>query len=651
MSLLTKYRPKTFDEVIGQDAVVRSLRGAIKAGTGKTFLFAGPSGTGKAQPLSSLILTPDGWKPMGEMRVGQPILGADGQTYAVTGVFPQGLRVAYRLEFDDGTSVLCDADHLWKVRGHHFARDGWLIKPTKALVEKCHSIPTMYGPAQFSSKVSLPIPPYLLGALIGDGYLSGAVISISIPATKESIRAKAGRLLPEPYRWAEHPGGSVVSPQWRIVGGCRGNSFAVIVRNLGLGLNSPLRFIPQQYKVAPYRDRLELLRGLMDTDGCCQLYSTSLGQSEKDRCRTSFSSSSEQLAHDVADLVRSLGGVAVIRHHARGNKIEFSVNVRMRVCPFSECSYKAKAWHPVSLNYGKRIRSIMRLSSVQQQCIRTSAPDGLYVTDGYNVTHNTTLARIAAAELGAVESDVQEIDAATFTGVDDMRRVTSTLVYRPIGEGKIKALIIDECQRLSSQAWDSLLKILEEPPAWVYWFFCTTEPGKVKKTIRTRCLSYDLKAVPQREILDLLDWVQEQERSKIPSDVLALCAREAQGSPRQALANMAVCASVKSRAEAVELLQSALEESAAIDLARALFGRPRWIDIQQIIADLGEVNAESVRQVVRAYGTKIALSAKSEQAAGRALEILDAFSEPFNSHDGITPVLMACAKVTILSPA
>src|SRR3990167_7232725 len=139
-----------------------------------------------------------------------------------------------------------------------------------------------------------------------------------------------------------------------------------------------------------------------------------------------------------------------------------------------------------------------------------------------------------------------EIDAATFTGIDDIRRVTETLNYRPIGAGTIRAIIVDECHRLSPAAYAALLKPLEEPPKWVYWFLCTTELGKVPANIKTRCTAYGLRAVPTPEIRVLLTDIAKKERivGKHVESVIDLCAKEATGSPRQALVFLGMCASV-----------------------------------------------------------------------------------------------------------
>lgn len=262
-------------------------------------------------------------------------------------------------------------------------------------------------------------------------------------------------------------------------------------------------------------------------------------------------------------------------------------------------------------------------------------------------TGKTTLARLAAAKIGCAPSDLSEVDAATNTGIDDMRAVAGNLLYKPLGGGT-KAIIIDEAQALSKAAVTSLLKVLEEPPEWAYWFLCTTEPSRLPEAVRTRCTRYDLKPVSFDDLVDLLDGVAKQEKlDDVPDEVVDVCASSADGSPRQALSNLSVCSEAATAKEASELLRAAESSEDAIALARALVKGAPWEEIQRILNALQEANPESVRHVVRAYITKVILSAKTEPAAGRGLELLSAFSEPFPASDSISPLVLACGKAKL----
>lgn len=271
-----------------------------------------------------------------------------------------------------------------------------------------------------------------------------------------------------------------------------------------------------------------------------------------------------------------------------------------------------------------------------------------YLLTGPSGTGKTTLARIAAKLLGCSPADLIEEDAAKNTGIENMREIIEQLMYRPLGEQAVRVVIIDEAHMLSKNAVISLLKSLEDPPSWVYWFLCTTDPNKIPKAVQTRCLTYQLKDVRQADLLKLLK--NTEEGSELEEDVLEVCVEEAHGSPRQALSNLGVCLTAQDREEALDLMHSASEDPAAFDLAKALMQGADWGELRDIMAKLKEkeVSAESVRHVIRAYMTTVVLSPKSNgKSQQNALAILEQFSTPFNSFDGMTPLVMACARLAL----
>lgn len=259
----------------------------------------------------------------------------------------------------------------------------------------------------------------------------------------------------------------------------------------------------------------------------------------------------------------------------------------------------------------------------------------------------TTLARLVSAELGAVyPGDITEIDAGQMSGVEESRQLVQTLKYKPIGKSTTKAIIINEAHRLTVAAQDSLLTAIEEPADHVYWLLTTTEGLKIRQAIRTRCTCYDLKPVSNNLLFDLLSSICDAEHFDTSDAVLDICVKEAGGSPRQAIANLAICSDIRDRAEAVKLLKSAsLEDREPIELCRMLLKRATWEQIQPILIGLQEQNAESIRQVVRAYMTKVILDSKSEKERVNALDILDQFMTPMSNYDGISPILLAVGRL------
>jgi DNA polymerase III gamma/tau subunit len=264
---------------------------------------------------------------------------------------------------------------------------------------------------------------------------------------------------------------------------------------------------------------------------------------------------------------------------------------------------------------------------------------------GPSGTGKTTLARIVAAMVGCQEKDVLDVNAATHTGIDAMRAVQEPLQYKPFGKAQSKAVVVDECHRLSGNAWDSLLKNVEEPQSYVYWFFCTTEPGKVPATIKTRCSSFTLKLVNDQDIGKLLDRVTKAEKIKLVSSVKDLVIKEAGGSPRQALVNLALVQDVDDRREAAEILKSAHSSEPVRELCQFVAqGRGSWAKAMVIISKLEDENPESIRIVVCNYIGAALKNAKSDKDACFFLGILDNFAGPYNSSEGLAPLLSAIGR-------
>jgi DNA polymerase-3 subunit gamma/tau len=270
-----------------------------------------------------------------------------------------------------------------------------------------------------------------------------------------------------------------------------------------------------------------------------------------------------------------------------------------------------------------------------------------FLLAGPSGTGKTTLARIAAHEIGADGADLIEINAARDTGVDAMRAVQDLIRHRPFTGGR-RALLVDEAHRLSGAAWDTILKDTEEPPDFAYWFFLTTNPSKVPKTIRTRSSAYNLQLVSEAELGKLVQWVCKQEDIKLASGVLDLIVRQAQGSPRQALSNLAIAYGAANQTEAARLLEAVLETDAVIDLCRALAsGNSNLMKVQALLQNLQDENPEAVRIVVTAYFTKAFLNATTERQAKLYLNVLDYFEHPYAERDGLAPLILSAARVLI----
>ncbi len=355
-------------------------------------------GVGKPNPLYTPIATPSGWVKMGDLKIGDSVFGANGKAHRILEIFPQGKIPNYRVTFNDGHSTECGIDHLWVVRdmNRRKRRLGWTTKTLRQLIEAGLQYPMSPSRNGTGRKLinkweipitqaceypssNLTIPPYIIGALIGDGYIGGKTVTISIPDEQIQIRETIDALLPSGLKTTANRYSNC--PQYHITQGPtnKTNPFKKEIAELGLNVKSGLKFIPKKYMYSSVEQRLELLRGLMDTDGSC------------DNNRVNYHTTSDTLAKNIVELVQSLGGIAYIKEYDRSKNhksTEYRVAVRTPMCPF-KLESKANQWKPSKQHLSRYIESVEYVGDVEQQCISVNSPDNTYLTEHYIVTHNS----------------------------------------------------------------------------------------------------------------------------------------------------------------------------------------------------------------------------------------------------------------------
>jgi ABC-type ATPase involved in cell division len=375
------------------DRGVKNVSFAIHPGE---FVFVtGPTGQGKAQPLDANILTPTGWVQMGNVKMGDPIIGGDGKICQVTGVYPQGKQPVYKVIFSDGTFTRCSKDHLWRVRSKRDKNEGrgWCIKPLCELTANKNNswyVPVM-PEAEFSAN-ELTMDPYLLGLILGAGELTGSRLKF-VSADTEIVEA-VKYLLPPGDRLNSISSSDQQSYNYTISKG-ESNHVTQALQELRLtGKKSEDKFVPKDYLFSSVENRLSLLQALCDTNGASGL-----------KGRVEFTSSSPQLADDLAFLARSLGGIARVDSLQKSFLIQgerklgypsfqVSFTLPQKFTAFRLKSKLETAPSPSQYQKEKSIISIELDSLEEVQCIRVGNPDSLYVTDDFIVTHNTTLLRL-----------------------------------------------------------------------------------------------------------------------------------------------------------------------------------------------------------------------------------------------------------------
>ena len=354
------------------------------------------TGKGKAQPLNALIRIPYGWKKMGDIAVGDKIIAKDGTVTEVLGVYPQGIKMVYKVIFGDGRTVECCGEHLWKVYRPNRAWeskvvDTYELDRLKRLSNNRLHI-DLIDPEQ-TADIALPIDPYVLGVLIGDGCLSERGIRFS--TADDFIIDSVKNMLPPKMevRFRGRYDYSVIST------GMQENPWLTSLRELGLaGKKSYQKFVPETYLEASSRQRLAILQGLMDTDGTA-------GKEG----RTSFATTSERLAKDVQYLARSLGCMAIItpkrtsfthRGVKKLGRLSYTVGIRSKV-PSSLFRLErkkrlAKDSNQYSNGLKLSVEAVKPVGMKPVQCISVSHPEQLYVTNDFTVTHNTATFLFAA---------------------------------------------------------------------------------------------------------------------------------------------------------------------------------------------------------------------------------------------------------------
>jgi DNA polymerase III gamma/tau subunit len=236
----------------------------------------------------------------------------------------------------------------------------------------------------------------------------------------------------------------------------------------------------------------------------------------------------------------------------------------------------------------------------------------------------TTMARIVAAEFGAIGMDLSEIDVADFRGIETARKIRERMNYKPM-EGSVRAYLLDECHMLTTEAQTALLKALEDTPEHVCFLLCTTEPNKLKGTVRDRCHKAEVRTIPEEDLDQLLRDVAKAEDKAVSRKAREKIASMCEGSPRAALTMLDAVIDLPRReqAESVKAIEDA--EKQAIDLCRAIANKRPWTEIKEIIAGLRKTTgAEEARRAIMGYFTSAMLGKGSDKSA---YLFLDAFRE------------------------
>lgn len=363
---------------------------------------------GRSQPIFTNVLTPEGWRPIGDLQVGDLVIGSNGEPTPVLGVYPQGERDIYRVAAQDGSWTLCCGEHLWTVRTASDKRRDkpWRVLETQEMIgnlraghARRYELPLLTAPVCLPER-EVPMDPYALGLLLGDGCLTGSTTP-SFATEDPELAVALESVLPGVA--VHHKGGPdyvlnrVKSPGDVVT---LENPVTRVLRDLDLlRTRSNSKFVPDVYLENSAEVRLAVLQGLLDSDGGPVV--------QKDRtCRVQYATTSVLLRDDVIALVRSLGGVAYTRRRAaegrtpgraKGRDVGYRhdahvVDIRLPegIEPF-RLARKLDRYHEAG-GGGRPMRFIDSIEPAGREetvCIQVAAEDSLYVTQDYLLTHNT----------------------------------------------------------------------------------------------------------------------------------------------------------------------------------------------------------------------------------------------------------------------
>lgn len=353
------------------------------------------AGTGKAQPLDTVIPTPNGNKTLGDIRVGDMVFDANGEPTMVLGVFNQGNQKAYKVTFNDGRSTICAGEHLWSYYGYG---DKLVTETLNSMMQRSiiagsrgsrYSIPSCKC-VQYTTSEQF-VDPYVMGVFLGGGSCSSKYLSLS--SSDEEIVSEVASILgceykkntDKNYSWSFYKDGQCVKTE------------DVFGKYPEVMTTCDKKRIPPAYIYADKEQRYNILQGLFDTDG-----GTSIAES---RFNVRYTSINKDLLCDMLKIVYSLGFTGTITEDKRdqySSGICYNSHIKVPN-DFKEKLFRLQRKRDIAsrahLSDKRRkydriaIRNIEDLGyECEMVCIYVDNKEHLYLTNDYIVTHNTTVA-------------------------------------------------------------------------------------------------------------------------------------------------------------------------------------------------------------------------------------------------------------------
>lgn len=379
-------------------------RGWVK---GHLVMNSAPSGHGKAQPVDTIIPTPNGNRRLGDIKIGDYVFDRYGNPTKVLGVYPQGVIDNYKVTFKDGRVTYCNNEHLWNVTYHNYHK--WVNKTVNTdfiinhLNKKYHTaiaIPTCNA-VEYEEK-DVNIDPYVFGCFLGDGCCT--IDELQLSSKDEELVNEVGRLINaipiyrKDYHWAFNINNNI---ETRLNGANYNKFYHTKQFFKGYEKNiicySYEKSIPDVYKYGSIQQRYALLQGLFDTDGSIDVTSN--------KYTVSYTTTSVKLKDDIMEILYSLGYVAYCgkyHHKNRDCKDTYVIRVKsdnkdkslfFRLSRKKQIAEKSLQFIQYQDNHKLIFDSVEKMSTpCEMVCIYVDNEEHLYLTNDYIVTHNTVRA-------------------------------------------------------------------------------------------------------------------------------------------------------------------------------------------------------------------------------------------------------------------
>ena len=370
-------------------------------------MITAPPGAGKCQPDDTIIPTPDGPKRLDKLNVGDYVFNRFGKPVKILAIYPQkGKRDTYKITFKDGRSTRCSGDHLWRVSTRsgkiklvsiNEIKDDYIGVSKDGKHHTSKYLVELPCAVQYQ-KQDVPIDPYLLGAFIGNGCLTEKALTISsgnldVPveiARKLGLQTSIRKCNNFHYRFIVD---SYIDKNDKIRNKyLQTKDFFNELPDM-IGAKSGDKYIPDVYKYNTIDIRMEILRGLFDTDGTIS----------KNKYRISYSTTSKRLKNDIVEIIQSLGFEASVKKDKRKKYKTGTCYAIYLMCPdymkpdFFKAKLKSKMRAIYCAEHYKTRRkdgylpivNIEKVNDTKQRCILIDDPDHIYLTENYIPTHNT----------------------------------------------------------------------------------------------------------------------------------------------------------------------------------------------------------------------------------------------------------------------